>query len=86
MQDRRELIHRFFPSEADRTRVSRAIDAEVTQLLANYPRDLVQKVRALKVSGHSLKQISEALDHDPRIPEIALHLAVKGQAEEIARS
>ena len=86
MQDRRELIHRFFPSEADRKRASQAIGGEAARLLANFPQDLVQKVQALKVSGLSLKQISEALDHDPRIPEIALHLAVKGQAEEIARS
>ena len=86
MGDKKELIQQFFPTEADRSRASRAIDAEASRFLSRYPGTLVQKVRALKKSGLSLKEIYETLGRDPRIPEIAMHLAVKGQAEEIGRS
>ncbi len=35
----------------------------------------------MKASGLSLKEISEKLGNDPRIPAIAMHLAVKKQAK-----
>ncbi len=83
MKDKREMIHNFFPTELSRERAFGALGAEVSQLLSKYPASLVQKVQQLKASGMPLKKISEALDRDPRIPEIAMHLAVKKQAEEI---
>ncbi len=86
MEDKKKLIWQFFPTEVSRERASKAIDAEATRMLSRYPVALVRKVQALKASGLPLKKIYETLGRDPRVPEIAMHLAVKGQADEIGKS
>ena len=77
------MIQRFFPTREDRLRASQAIDREASAFLSRYPATLVSQVRALKAAGLSLKEISEKLGGDPRIPEIAMHLSVQKQARSI---
>jgi len=83
MTENRKTIEQFFPTPEARSRAAKAIDKEASDYLSRYPADLVSKVRRLKAAGLSLKEISEKLGGDPRIPGIAMHLAVKNQAKAI---
>ncbi len=83
MEKAKATIRRFFPTREARTRASEMIDREASVLLTRYPATLVRQVKGLKAAGLSLREISEKLGRDPRIPEIALHLAVKKQARAI---
>jgi hypothetical protein len=83
MADHQKTIEQFFPTREARLRASKALDREASDLLSRYPTDLVSRVRKLKTAGLSLKEISEKLGGDPRIPGIAMHLAVKKQAKTI---
>ncbi|GEM_PF-1981855 len=83
MTQESETIARFFPTREARLRASKAIGEEASAFLSKYPARLVSQVRALKEAGVSLKEISERLGNDPRIPAIAMHLAVKKQGEKI---
>ncbi|RTZ93789.1 MAG: hypothetical protein DSY91_01410 [Deltaproteobacteria bacterium] len=86
MGEKKETIARFFPTREARLRASRAIDREASDFLSRYPSRLVAQVRQLKSEGLSLKEISDKLGGDPRIPEIAMHLAVKNQARDIGEA
>ena len=83
MAEDKKTIEQFFPTPEARQQAAKAIDKEASDLLSRYPAGLVSKVRRLKSAGLSLKEISEKLGGDPRIPGIAMHLAVKNQAKAI---
>lgn len=84
--DKKELTKKFFPEKESRVKAAEAIATQASSLLSRYPQNLVQQVQKLKASGLSLREIYDALGQDLRIPEIAMHLAVKNQAEEIGES
>jgi len=86
MMDKKELTKKFFPEKESRVKAAEAIATQASSLLSRYPQNLVQQVQKLKASGLSLREIYDALGQDLRIPEIAMHLAVKNQAEEIGES
>ena len=86
MGEDRKTIEQFFPTRETRLRASKALDQEATDFLSRYPADLVSRIRKMKAAGLSLKEISEKLGGDPRIPEIAMHLAVKSQARSIGEA
>lgn len=86
MIENEETIARFFPTKESRIRAAKAIDGEATAFLSRYPAELVRRVQTMKASGLSLKEISEKLGNDPRIPAIAMHLAVKKQAKTLGEA
>jgi len=86
MADKKELVGKFFPEKESRVKAAEAIATQASSLLSHYPRNLVRQVQRLKASGLSLREIYDALGQDSRIPEIAMHLAVKNQAREIGES
>jgi hypothetical protein len=77
------MIEQFFPDARGRERAFRDIDEKASRLLASYPPELVESVRRLKTGNKPLKEIYQTLGEDPRVLEIAMHLAVKHQAAEI---
>jgi len=82
-RSKQEAIRKFFPTESARRRASKALKDDVASLLLQYPPSLVSRVREMKRQGWSLRKIYEVLGKDQRVLEVAMHLAVEGQAEEI---
>jgi hypothetical protein len=83
MSEKNEMIKNFFPDARGREKAARDIDRKVSDCLAAYPPELVERVRRLKIKNKSLKEIFQSLGEDSRVLEIAMHLAVKRQAADI---
>ncbi len=83
MSGKGDMIKKFFPDARGREKAARDIDQKASDCLAAYPPKLVEKVRRLKTSDMPLKKIYQSLGEDPRVLEIAMHLAVKRQAAEL---
>jgi len=83
MNEKNEMIKKFFPDARGREKAARDIDRKASDCLDSYPSELVERVRRLKRRSKSLKEIFHSLGEDPRVLEIAMHLAVKRQAADI---
>lgn len=83
MAAKQDLYDDFFRDEEGRKKAGEHLSREAGELLARYDPALVEEVRRRKQAGEKLKQIFQDLHENPDVLEIAMHLAVYNQGQEI---
>ena len=83
MAENKDVYDGFFRDDEGRKKAGEHLSREAKGFLAKYDAELVEEVRRRKQAGENLKQIYQDLGENPDVLDIAMHLAVSKQAEEI---
>ena len=83
MAKKNDVYDKFFRDDEGRQKAGEHLTREARELLDRFDPVLVETVRQRKAAGETLREIYHDLDENPDVLEIAMHLAVFNQGEDI---